>query len=49
MFALKELYHTLAAAWEAADLPHRLAAWRYVVTHRDLLDSPAPQEAGNVA
>jgi hypothetical protein len=34
IFALKELYHTLSAAWKAADLHRRLEAWRYVVTHR---------------
>jgi hypothetical protein len=39
MFALTELYSTLKAALEAADLPNRLKAWWYVVTHRHLLDS----------
>jgi predicted HTH transcriptional regulator len=41
-FALWELYHTLKAAWEAADLRRRLASWWYVVTHQDLLDAPPP-------
>jgi hypothetical protein len=41
IFALKELYYTLHAALVAADLHRRLAAWRYVVTHQDLLDSTA--------
>jgi hypothetical protein len=42
MFAVRELFHTLKAAWAASDLRRRLAAWWWVVTHRDLLDSPAP-------
>lgn len=37
-FALCELYHTLRAAWEAADVKRRLREWWYVVTHRELLD-----------
>jgi hypothetical protein len=42
MFALRELFLTFRAAWQAADLPRRLASWWYVVTHRDLLDGPPP-------
>jgi predicted HTH transcriptional regulator len=47
-FALWELYHTLEAAWEAADLRRRLAAWWYVITHRDLVDGPAPHTSKRV-
>jgi len=42
MFALTELYHTLADAWRAADLARRLRSWQWVITHRRLLDSPPP-------
>jgi hypothetical protein len=42
VFAIRELYQTLAdalrEAWAAADIGRRLQAWRYVVTHRQLLD-----------
>ena len=52
MFAVVELYHTLLdalyealrAAGEAAYLHRRLIAWRWVVTHRHLLNSPPPGE-----
>jgi hypothetical protein len=47
MFALRELFQTLRDAWTAADLRRRLAAWRYVVTHQDLLDGPMSREAGD--
>jgi hypothetical protein len=42
LFALKELIWTLWAAFEAADLKRRLRAWRYVVTHRELIEDRAP-------
>lgn len=41
-FALWELYHTLKAAWEVADLRGRLTEWWYVVTHQELVDGPPP-------
>ena len=48
MFALVELYHIMCDAWQAADLRSRLSEWRWVVTHRHLLDSPPPsQEAAD--
>jgi len=43
MFALTELYHTLADAWRAADLSKRLREWRWVVTHQCLLNSPVSE------
>ena len=40
IFVLRELFLTLRAVWQAADLQRHLASWWYVVTHQYLLDSP---------
>ena len=46
-FAFIELYHTLADAWRAADLPARLRAWRLVVTDNHPLAPLRPREAAD--
>ena len=40
MNAIKELWYTLADAWQAADLVARLQVWWYVVRHPELMDRP---------
>jgi hypothetical protein len=40
MNAIRELLQLLAGAWHEADLGRRLAAWWWVVTHRQELDTP---------
>ena len=45
MFVLRELFLTFHAAWQAADLPRRLASWWYVVTNQHLIDGPPPEGA----
>ena len=45
-FAVRELFKTLHAAWQAADLPRRMANWWYVVTHQDLIGGASPGEGG---
>ena len=42
--AISELIAILLDAWIDADLRHRLGAWWYCcVTHRHLIDAPAPK------
>ena len=38
MFAIRELWLTLADSWQQADLAGHLRAWWWTVTHRDLID-----------
>jgi hypothetical protein len=43
-FAVRELFLTVRAAWQAADLSRRPEHWWFVVTHQDLIDEAAPRE-----